>query len=170
MYKTQNFYLIKLQLLRDNIYQIKAWDRNINPLVPKMNVLYRADLEDSTFQEWYGTEGESSGLVWNSFVELSVIHSFWRDIKTEYATTMGVKEADFQATKDLVRFLGLDKYSLEDSFTSASMQVKGKSISESGKLPVTKPEYDFYLENPELFADIGGNALYFFEGSWTRRS
>ncbi len=158
------FLFDKAAIIRDNIYQIKAWDRNINPLVPKMNVLYRADLEDSTFQEWYGTEGESSGLVWNSFVELSVIHSFWRDIKTEYATTMGVKEADFQATKDLVRFLGLDKYSLEDSFTSASMQVKGKSITESGKLPRTKPEYDFYLENPELFADIGGNALYFFEG------
>ena len=43
------------------------------------------------------------------------------------------------------------------------MQIKGKSISESGKLPVTKPEYDFYLENPDLFADIGSNALYFFE-------
>mgnify|MGYP007000372951 CR=1 len=57
-----------------------------------------------------------------------------------------------------------DKYSLEDSFTSASMQLKGRSISESGKLPVTKPEYDFYLDNPELFADFGGVALYFFDG------
>ena len=158
------FLFDKAAIIRDNIYQLKAWDRNVNPLVPRMNVLYRADLEDSTFLEWYGKEGEESGLVWNSFVELSVIHSFWRDIKVEYAKTMGVKEADFQATKDIVRFLGLDKYSLEDSFTSASMQLKGKSISESGKLPMTKPEYDFYLENPELFEAVGGNALYFFEG------
>jgi len=158
------FLLDKASIIRNNIYQLKAWDRNVNPLVPRMNVLYRADLEDSTFQEWYGNEEEKSGLVWNGFVELSIIHSFWRDIKQEYAATMGVKEADFQATKDIVRFLGLDKYSLEDSFTSASMQLKGRSISESGKLPVTKPEYDFYLDNPELFADYGGVSLYFFDG------
>jgi len=77
---------------------------------------------------------------------------------------MGKKEADFQATKDIVRFLGLDKYSLEDSFTSAAMQVQGKSINEEGKIPMTKPEYDFYEDNKELFDDYGGNVLYFFEG------
>ena len=158
------FLLNKAATIRDNIYQLKAWDRNVNPLVPKMNVLYRADLEDSTFEEWYGKEGESSGLVWNGFVELSVIHSFWRDMKIEYALTMGKKEADFQATKDIVRFLGLDKYSLEDSFTSAAMQVQGKSINEEGKIPMTKPEYDFYVDEKELFDDYGGNVLYLFDG------
>ena len=99
-------------IIRNNIYQLKSWDRNVNPFAPKMNVLYRVDLEDSTFLEWYGTEGEQSGLIWNSFVELAVIHSLYRDLKIHYTLTMGVRAADFQATEDIIKFLGLDKYSL----------------------------------------------------------
>ena len=151
-------------IIRNNIYQLKSWDRNVNPFAPKMNVLYRVDLEDSTFLEWYGTEGEQSGLIWNSFVELAVIHSLYRDLKIHYTLTMGVRAADFQATEDIIKFLGLDKYSLEDQFTSASLQLRGKTATEAGIMPRTVPEYDFWLDNQELYDTYGGVVLYFFDG------
>lgn len=149
--------------IRDNIYQLKAWDRNINPLVPKLNVLYRVDTEDSTFNEWYGTTQEASGVVWNSFVELSVIHGFYQDLREEYSLTMGAKQADFEATLDVVRLMGLDIYDMETSFTTAQLQLKGKNISESGPMARTKPEYDFLMDNPELYGDYGSSILYFFD-------
>jgi hypothetical protein len=150
-------------VIRDNIYQLKAWDRNINPLVPKLNVLYRINTEDDTFNEWYGTSQEPSGVVWNSFVELSVIHGFYQDLREQYALTMGSKQADYEATLDVVRLLGLDIYDMETSFTSAQLQLKGKNISESGPMARTKPEYDFLMENPELYGEYGSSILYFFD-------
>jgi len=151
-------------IIRDNIYQLKAWDRNVNPLVPKMNVLYRVDLEDSTFLEWYGENGEQSGIVWNSFVEMSIIHSLYRDLKIEYTQMMGVRAADYMATEAVIKFMGLDKYSLEDQFTSASLQLRGKSVTTAGKMPRTVPEYDFWLDNQELYDDYQGVVMYFFDG------
>ena len=150
--------------IRNNIYQLKAWDRNVNPLVPRMNVLYRANLEDSTFLEWYGEEGEQSGIVWNSFVEMSIIHSLYRDLKIEYTQYMGVRAADYMATEAVIKFLGLDKYSLEDQFTSASLQLRGKSVTTAGKMPRTVEEYDFWLDNQELYDDYSGVVMYFFDG------
>ena len=150
--------------IRNNIYQLKAWDRNINPLVPKVNVLYRINTENDTFNDWYGKQNETSGVVWNSFVELGIIHGFYQDLREQYALTMGSKQADYEATLDIVRLLGLDTYDLETSFTTAQLQLKGKAISESGPMARTKPEYQFLMDNPELYADYGSSILYFFDG------
>ena len=150
--------------IRDNIYWLKAWDRNINPLVPKVNVLYRIDAENSTFNEWYGTQEETSGVAWNSFVELSILHGFYQDLREHYALTMGQKQADYEATLEVVRLLGLDIYDIDSAFTSAQLQLKGKSISESGPMARTKPEYDFLMNNEELYGDYGGSIIYFFGG------
>jgi hypothetical protein len=150
--------------IRDNIYQLAAWDRNVNPLVPKLNVLYRIDTENDTFNEWYGTDNETSGVVWNSFVEIAIIHGFYQDLREHYALTMGTKQADYEATLEVVRLLGLDMYDMETSFTTAALQVKGRNISESGPMARTKPEYEFLMDNKELYEDYGSSILYFFDG------
>ena len=150
-------------VIRDNIYQLKAWDRNVNPLVPKLNVLYRIDTDNDTFNDWYGKDNETSGVVWNSFVELGIIHGFYQDLRDHYALTMGSKQADYEATLEVVRLLGLDIYDMETAFTSASLQLKGKSISESGPMARTKPEYQFLLDNKELYEDYGSSILYFYD-------
>ena len=155
------------QQIAKNIYQLKAWDRFVNPYAPNLRVLYNVDVDDVMFQQWYGVEQEKSGLIWNSFVELSVIMGFYRDLRSYYSHYMGSAAGDFEATKQLVMFLGLGEYDLEDSFTSAAIVKQGKKISEEGKLPVTKPEYDFVLDNPEEYKKYGGVILYYFEGLGT---
>jgi hypothetical protein len=147
-----------------NIYQLKAWDRFVNPYAPNMRVLYNIDVDDVMFQKWYGENKEQSGLVWNSFVELSVIHGFYRDLRTYYSHFMGSQAGDFEATKQMVILLGLGEYDLEDSFTSTALIKQGKKLTEEGKLPRTKPEYDFVIENEDEYVKYGGAILYFFEG------
>ena len=147
-----------------NIYQLKAWDRFINPYAPNLRVLYNIDTDNVMFQNWYGAKGEKSGLMYNSFVELSVIHGFYRDLRQFYSHSMGSRAADFEATKQMVILMGLGQYDLEDSFTSIATVKQGKKITESGKLPMTKPEYDFVIENEEEYKKYGGSILYFFEG------
>ena len=58
-------------------------------------------------------------------------------------------------------------YDLEDSYTSMALVKQGKKITESGKLPMTKPEYDFVNDNEEEYKKYGGSILYFFEGLGT---
>ena len=147
-----------------NIYQLKAWDRFINPYAPYLRVLYKFDTDSEMFQAWYGTKGEKSGLVWNSFVELSVIHSMYYDLREQYSHTMGSRAGDFEAMKQMVILFDLGRYDLEESFTSVSLVKQGKKITEEGKLPRTKPEYDWVLDNEEEYQKYGGAILYFFEG------
>ncbi len=154
---------IAIQMAK-NIYQLKAWDRFINPYAPNLRVLYNIDTDNVMFQNWYGAKGEKSGLMYNSFVELSVIHGFYRDLRQFYSHSMGTRAGDFEATKQMVILMGLGEYDLEDSFTSIAAVKQGKKITESGKLPMTKPEYDFVTENEEEYKKYGGSILYFFEG------
>ena len=151
-------------ILRDNIFAIKAWDRNVNPFTPKINVLYRADLENDKFKEWIGSQDERTGIVYNSFIELSIIQSFFNDIKDEYVVSLGPKQGEYQAMLDVVILLGLDRYSLEDSFTSASLLNKGKTISEAGRIARTEEEYNFYTDNADLQPDYGPILMYFYDG------
>lgn len=152
------------EILRDNLYVIKGWDRFVNPFTPKINVLYRADLENSKFKEWFGGQQERSGIVYNSFIELSIIQSFFNDLKDEYVVYLGPKQGEYQAMLDVVILLGLDRYKLEDSFTSASLLNKGKTISEAGRIARTQEEYDFYVENADLQKEYGPVLMYFYEG------
>ncbi len=157
---------IAIQMAK-NIYQLKAWDRFVNPYAPNLRLLYNADVDDEMFKQWYGATNEESGLMWNSFVELSVIHAFYRDLREYYGHFMGTKAGDFEATKQIVLFMDLGRYDLEDSYTSVALVKQGKKITEAGKLPVTKPEYDFTIDNEEEYKKYGGAILYFFEGLGT---
>ena len=155
------------QQISKNIYQLKSWDRFINPYAPNLRLLYQVDVDDEMFAQWYGKKGEESGLMWNSFVELAVIHSYYRDLRDYYSHYMGTRAADFEATKQMVLLFDLGKYDLEDSYTSVALVKQGKKITESGKLPMTKPEYDFVNDNEEDYKKYGGSILYFFEGLGT---
>jgi len=155
------------QQIAKNIYQLKAWDRFINPYAPNLRLLYQVDVDDEMFAKWYGQKGEESGLMWNSFVELAVIHTYYRDLRDYYSHYMGTRAADFEATKQMVLLFDLGKYDLEDSYTSVALVKQGKKITESGKLPMTKPEYDFVNDNEEEYKKYGGSILYFFEGLGT---
>lgn len=140
--------------LASNFYQLKAWDRFVNPFIPRLSILYAIEGNEVAFNEWYGTKGEDSGLVYNNFVELSVIHGFYQDIKDEYVMTLG-PQGEFYALLEVAKLLGLDNKDLSEGFTSTALQIKGKNISEGGILPRTTPEYDFVVDNPELAADYG---------------
>jgi len=140
--------------LAANFFQLKAWDRFVNPFIPRMSIMYAIEGNEVAFAEWYGTKGEDSGLVYNNFVELSVIHGFYQDIKDEYVMTLG-PQGEFYALLEVAKLLGLDTRDLSEGFTSTALQIKGKNISEGGILPRTTPEYDFVISNPELAADYG---------------
>ncbi len=140
--------------LAANFFQLKAWDRFVNPFIPRLSIMYAIEGNEVAFGEWYGTKGEDSGLVYNNFVELSVIHGFYQDIKDEYVMTLG-PQGEFYALLEVAKLLGLDNRDLSEGFTSTALQLKGKNISQGGILPRTTPEYDFVLDNPELAADYG---------------
>lgn len=149
--------------LAANFFQLKAWDRFVNPFIPRLSVLYAIEGNEVAFAEWYGSKGEDSGLVYNNFVELSVIHGFYQDIKDEYVMTLG-PQGEFYALLEVAKLLGLDNRDLSEGFTSTALQIKGKNISEGGILPRTTPEYDFVLDNPELAADYGPVLVLFAPG------
>jgi hypothetical protein len=149
--------------LATNYYQLKTWDRFINPLTPRLSILYAIEGNEVAFQEWYGKEGEGTGLVWNNFVELSVIHAFYQDIKDEYVMSLG-PQGEFYALLEISKLLGLDNRTLGESFTTTALQIKGKNVSEGGILPRTRPEYEFVLDNPELAADYGPVLVLFAPG------
>jgi len=149
--------------LAANFFQLKAWDRFVNPFIPRLSVMYAIEGNEVAFAEWYGTKGEDSGLVYNNFVELSVIHGFYQDIKDEYVMTLG-PQGEFYALLEVAKLLGLDNRDLSEGFTSTALQIKGKNISEGGILPRTTPEYDFILDNPELAAEFGPVLVLFAPG------
>ena len=57
------------------------------------------------------------------------------------------------ALLEVVRLLGLDRYDINKQLTSAGLQLRGKSVSEAGRLPRTTKEYDFVNKNQELNED-----------------
>ena len=150
-------------ILAENYFQLKAWDRFVNPLIPRLSVMYAIEGNEVAFKEWYGEKGEDTGLVYNNFVELSVIHGFYQDIKDEYVMALG-QQGEFYALLEVAKLLGLDQRNLSEGFTSVALQVKGKNVSEGGRLPRTTPEYNFVLDNPELAAEYGPVLVYFAPG------
>ena len=150
-------------VLAANYFQLKAWDRFVNPFIPRLSVLYAIEGNEVAFREWYGENGEDTGLVYNNFVELSVIHGFYQDIKDEYVMTLG-QQGEFYALLEVAKLLGLDQRDLSEGFTSVALQVKGKNVSEGGRLPRTTPEYNFVLDNPELADEFGPVLVYFAPG------
>ena len=150
-------------ILAVNLYQIKAYDRFVRPFAPRLRVMYQIQGNEAAFYEWYGRNGEDSGIIWNNFIELSAIHGFYQDIKDEYVMKLG-QQGEFYALLEVSKLLGLDQYDLDEQFTSAALQIKGKNISKGGRMPRTTKEYDFIIDNPELAAEYGPVLVYFAEG------
>ena len=148
-------------LVRDNIFMLQAWDRFVSPFAPKLNILYQIEGNQANFEEWYGTEGQDTGIVFNSMVELSVIHGFYQDMRKQWVTILGPQAGEYYALVEVVRLLGLDKYDLQTQFTSAGMQIKGKTISQAGRVARTTKEYDFVTENADLMPEFGPVLVYF---------
>ena len=149
--------------LATNYMQIKAWDRFINPMAPRLHVMYEIEGNEAVFREWYDESGADHGLMYNNFVEIAAIMGFYNDIKDEYVMKLG-QQGEFYALLEISKLLGLDRHNLAEAFTSTALQIKGKNISEGGRLPRTTKEYDFVLDNPELAADYGPVITYFASG------
>ena len=150
-------------VLATNYYQLKTWDRFVNPFVPRLTVMYAIEGNEALFWDWYGKEGEDSGLEYNNFVEISAIHGFYQDLRDEYTMLLGA-QGEYYALYEMTKLFGLDSNNLSEDFSAAGLQVKGKNISEGGRLPRTRPEYDFILDNPELAAEYGPVLVYFAQG------
>lgn len=150
-------------ILATNYYQLKTWDRFVNPFVPRLTVMYAIEGNEALFYDWYGKEGEDTSLAYNNFVEISAIHGFYQDLRDEYTMLLGA-QGEYYALYEMTKLFGLDTNDLSEDFSAAGLQVKGKNISEGGRLPRTRPEYDFILDNPELAADYGPVLVYFAQG------
>lgn len=147
-------------VLATNYYQLKTWDRFVNPFVPRLTVMYAVEGNEALFWDWYGKEGEDTSLAYNNFVEISAIHGFYQDLRDEYTMLLG-PQGEYYALYEMTKLFGLDTNDLSEDFSAAALQVKGKNISEGGRLPRTRPEYDFVLDNPELAAEYGPVVVYF---------
>ena len=147
--------------VRDNIYHLRAWDRFISPFAPKLNVMYKIEGNEQNFNEWYDKEGYEAGLAYNNFVELAAIQGFYQDKRKEWVSILGPKQGEYYALLEVVRLLGLDRYDINKQLTSAGLQLRGKSVSEAGRLPRTTKEYDFVNKNQELNEDFGPVLVYF---------
>ena len=151
----------KAAVIRDNIYLLQAWDRFISPFAPKLNVLYKIEGNQTNFEEWYDKEGYEAGIFYNNMVELAAIHGFYQDMRKQWSSILGPSQGDYYALMEVVRLLGLDKYDLQTQFTSAGMQVKGKTVQQAGRIARTTEEYDFVLSHPELAKKYGPVFTYF---------
>ena len=147
-------------LVRENIYTLMTYDRFVSPFAPKLNVLYAIEGNPATFKEWYDEEGFESGIFYNNMVELGAIHGFYQSMRSQWVATLGPTQGEYYALVEVVRLLGLDKYGIQ-GFTSAGLQIKGRSVSEAGRVPRTTLEYDFVLSHPELAKDFGPVLTYF---------
>jgi len=148
-------------LVRENLYTIRTWDRFVSPFAPKLNVLYKIEGNQQNFEEWYDKEGYEAGIAYNNMVELSAIHGFYQDQRKQWVTVLGPRQGEYYALLEVVRLLGLDKYSITEQLTSAGLQVRGKTVSEAGRVPRTTKEYEFVNSHPELAEDFGPVLTYF---------
>jgi len=147
--------------VRDNIYHLRAWDRFVSPFAPKLNVMYKIEGNEQNFNQWYDKEGYEAGIAYNNFVELSAIQGFYQDKRKEWVSILGPKQGEYYALVEVVRLLGLDRYDINEQLTSAGLQLRGKSVSEAGRLPRTTREYEFVNDNPELNKDYSPVLVYF---------
>ena len=148
-------------LVRENLYTLKTWDRFVSPFAPKLNVLYKIEGNKQNFEEWYDTEGYEAGVAYNNMVELAAIQGFYQDQRKQWVTVLGPKQGEYYALLEVVRLLGLDKYNITEQLTSASLQLRGKTVSEAGRVPRTTKEYEFVNSHPELAEDFGPVLTYF---------
>jgi hypothetical protein len=148
-------------LVRNNLYTIKTWDRFVSPFAPKLSVLYKIEGNEQSFNEWYGEEGYEAGIAYNNMVELAAIHGFYQDMRKQWNSILGPRQGEYYALLEVVRLLGLDKYDISEQLTSAGLQVRGKTVSEAGRIPRTTKEYEFVNDNPELAEDYGPVLVYF---------
>lgn len=148
-------------VIRDNLYTIKTWERFVNPFSPRLNVLYKIEGNQQSFEEWYDKEGYEAGIAYNNMVELAAIQGFYQDMRKQWVSILGPRQGEYYALLEVVRLLGLDKYDINKQLTSAGLQVRGKTVSEAGRVPRTTKEYEFVNAHPELNEDYGPVLVYF---------
>ena len=127
----------------------------------KLNVLYKIEGNQQSFEEWYDKEGYEAGIAYNNMVELAAIQGFYQDMRKQWVSILGPKQGEYYALLEVVRLLGLDKYDINKQLTSAGLQVRGKTVSEAGRVPRTTKEYEFVNAHPELNEDYGPVLVYF---------
>ena len=82
-------------------------------------------------------------------------------MRKHWNSILGPKQGSSYALLEVVRLLGLDKYDINEQLTSAGLQVRGKTVSEAGRIPRTTKEYEFVNDHPELAEDYGPVLVYF---------